>query len=158
MTSKLVNEAFSLLGVQNFYDLSRAYTREDQILMKSGDWDPNNPSLITNQTKVILEKIDPKELNESDRMWLNEILWFWYHHAISCERNRIQAQAYATKALELQTKNHPNRITKLLWFLVYDKVTEAKQWMADAPPDKDEIEHQNGLDLIHEYEEQKFWN
>lgn len=154
-TSRLVNEAFVLLGVQNFLDLSNAYSREDQVLMKNGEWDAYNPSLITNQVKAILEQIDPNDLRESDRMWYSEILWFWYHHAVSCERNRVQAQAYATKALELQSDDHPNQITKLLWFLTHDKVSRAKEWAAKIPIDS--IEHQTALDTIREYEERKFW-
>lgn len=154
-TSRLVNEAFVILGVQTFLDLSRAYSREDQVLMKSREWDAYNPFLITNQVKAILEQIDPTDLGESDRMWRDEILWFWYHHAVSCERNRIQAQAYAAKALELQGNDHPNRITKLLWFLTHDRVYEAKEWVAKIPTDS--VECQTGLDTIREYEERKFW-
>ena len=107
--------------------------------------------------KAILEQIDSSELNDSDRMWRNEILWFWYHHAVSCERKRAQAQAYAAKALKLQGDDHPNRITKLLWLLTHDKMDEAKQWMAEAPAEADEVEHQTGLDTIREYEQRKFW-
>ncbi len=155
--SVLVAEAFSLLGVQDFRNLSLAYSREDQKLMKSGGWDARNPDLITNRVKTLLERIDPNDLIESDREWWSEILWFWYHHAVSCERSRIKAQSYAAKALELQGDDHPNRITKLLWFLTHDRVDEAKRWVAEAPPDTDRIEHQTGLDLIREYEQRKFW-
>ena len=156
-TSRLVNEAFTLLGVHTFLELSRAYSHEDQKLMKSREWNAYNPTLTTNRVKAILEQIDPSELNESDRMWRDEILWFWYHHAVSCERNRVQAQTYATKALELQGDDHPNRITRLLWFLTYDKVDEAKQWLVEAPAEADEVEDQTGLDTIREYEQRKFW-
>jgi hypothetical protein len=145
-----------LLGVDNFKDLSLAYSREDQVLMKSRAWSAYNSSLITNQVKVILEQIDSDDLGESDRMWRDEILWFWYHHAVSCERNRVQAQAYATKALELQSDDHPNRITKLLWLLTHDNVGEAKKWVAKISTDS--VEHQTGMDLIEAYEERKFWN
>lgn len=157
-TAKLADEAFTLLGVNTFFELSRAYTSEDQKLMKSRAWDAYNPALITNKVKVILEKIDPNDLDETDRVWRNEILWFWHHHAISCERSRSRAQAYADKALALQGEDHPNRITRLLWFLVYDRVKEAKMWMANSPPDADPIEYQTGLDTISEYERRKFWS
>ena len=153
--SRLVSEAFALLGVQNFLDLSNAYSREDQVLMKSQGWDAYNPSLITNQVKVILEQIDPNDLSESDSVWRDEILWFWYHHAVSCERNRVQAQTYTAKALELQSEDHPNQITKLLWFLTHDKVDEAKGWAAKISTDS--VEHQTAIDLIEAYEERKFW-
>jgi hypothetical protein len=157
-TTKLVDEAFALLGVNTFLNLSLAYSREDQKLMKSRTWDAYNPALITNQVKAILEQIDPNDLEEADCMWRNEILWFWHHHAISCERSRSRAQAYADKALALQSDDHPNRITRLLWLLAYDRVDDAKQWMADAPSDADPVEHQTGLDVIREYEQRKLWD
>ena len=133
--------------------------------MKSQKWDPKNPALITNQVKVILEQIDPNDFNEDDRSWYFEVLWFWYHHAVSCTSwitEQPLAQAYATKALALQEKcqpegfGQPNRITRLLWLLVHDKVDEAKKWITDKPPGADEIEHQSGLYLIQDYEQRKF--
>lgn len=163
-TSHLVHEVFTLLGVQTFHELSLAYSREDQKLMKSREWDPKNPLLITNRVKTILEQIDPNNLGEDDREWRSEILWFWYHHAVSCTSwvtDRSLAQAYATKALTLQEEcqpkgfGQPNRITRLLWLLVHDRVDEAKEWMVNKPPGADEVEHKNGLELIGEYE-QKF--
>ncbi len=150
-------ELFTLFKVDSFYDLSRAYTREDQKLMKRGKWDPNNLALITNRAKILLEWIDPSDLNETDRSWRKEILWFWYHHATSHTRSRIEAQFYADQALELQGLDHPNRITRLLWFLAHDRVAVAERWMRERPPGADPIEHQNGLALIDEYKKRKFW-
>jgi hypothetical protein len=164
-TSHLVHEVFALLGVDNFKDLSLAYSREDQKLMKSQEWDPQNPALITNKVKTILEQIDPKGLEESERSWYFEVLWFWYHHAVSCTSwvtDRSLAQAYATKALALQEEcqpesfGQPNRITRLLWLLVHDKVDQAREWIANKPAGADEVEHKNGLELIEEYEQRKF--
>ena len=166
-TSSLVDEAFTLLGVENFFALSRAYTREDQKLMKSGEWDANDPDLITNKVKTILDQIDPHNLDEADREWYSEILWFWYHHAVSYAiwrvKDRKLSQAYADKALALQVECQPpehgqqNWLTKLLWLLVHDKVTEAKQWMAEMPADADGVERTNGFDLISEYERGEFF-
>ena len=166
-TSNLVNEAFTLLGVENFFALSRAYTREDQKLMKNQGWDANNPDLITNKVKTILEQIDPNDLDEADREWHSEILWFWYHHAVSYAiwraRDRALAQTYADKALALQTEcqppeqGQPNWLTRLLWLLVHDKVVEAKKWMAEMPADADGVERANGFELISEYERGGFF-
>ncbi len=153
-----IQEAFELLGACTFLELSKAYTREDQKLMNSREWDAHNPALVTNRVKKVLEEIDPEQLESNDRMWRDEILWFWYHHATSCARNRLSAQAYASRALELQGIDHPNRITRLLWYLAHDKIDEAKTWMASAPADADEVEHQSGLELILEYEQKKFWD
>lgn len=166
-TMALMNEAFQLLGVTSFKDLSLAYTREDQKLMKSGEWDARNSTLITNQVKTLLEQIDLNDLGESDREWCSEILWFWYHHAVSYAiwraRDRALAQAYASKALALQAECQPpehgqqNWLTKLLWFLVHDNVAKAKQWMAEMPSGADPVEHANGLELIKEYERGEFF-
>ena len=159
-TSALVQEAFSILGVTNFFDLSRAYTREDQKLFVPGmkDWNPRNPDLLINRIKSIMEKIDPNELDEEDAMWRTEILWFWYHHGISWaiwkDKDKVIAQVYADEALVLQGKNPTNRITKLLWFLVHDKLTEGRKWLEEKPDDPD---HQTGLELIHEFEEGLFF-
>lgn len=162
-----MNEAFQLLGVTNFKDLSLAYTREDQKLMKSGEWDARNPTLVTNQVKTLLEQIDPNDLSMADKEWCSEILWFWYHHAVSHAiwkaRDRTLAQDYANKAMALQAECQPpgsgqqNRLTKLLCLLVHDKVTEAKQWMVEMPAGADPIEHKNGLELIEEYERGEFF-
>ena len=131
-TAEKVQRAFTLLGVTNFRDLSLAYTREDQKLMKVQDaWDDKDPTLITNQAKSILEGIDPSGLDEYDRVWWREIIWFWYHHAISCavwkHKDRALAQQYADKAREIQgSLGHPNRITELLRLLVHNEVEEAR--------------------------------
>lgn len=158
-TSHLVNEAFALFGVKTFFELARAYTAVDQIYMKGQRWDAFDPSLMTNKAKSVLEQIDPVDLEEHDREWHQEILWFWYHHAISYAiwkaKDRHLAQTYADSALKLHSNT--NRITKLLWFLVYDKVAEAREWMNTAPIDADEVEHANGLDLIIEYERGEFF-
>lgn len=166
-TTASMNEAFQLLGVTNFKDLSLAYTREDQKLMKSGKWDAHNPALITNRVKTLLEQIDPSNLRKSENEWRSEILWFWYHHAISYAiwkaKDRLLAQVYAIRALGFQAvsqpreKGHRNRLTELFWHLVYDRVSEAKQWMAEMPPGADPVEHANGLELIKEYERGEFF-
>ncbi len=160
-TAEKVHEAFDLLHVDNFFALSRAYTREDQKLMKKGKWDASRPSLLTNKVKSILEKIDPHDLSNDDRQWHAEIMWFWYHHAISFAiwkaKDRIAAKEYAQKALDWQGDNHPNRLTKLLWFLVHDELGKAKKWMKVRPDHADKVEHKNGLELIAQYEAGKFF-
>ena len=128
-----IREAFDLLKVSSFRELSRVYGEKDQELMKTRTWDDKSPELITNRVKNVLEQMNPAELSEEDRMWWHEIMWFWYHHAISYaiwkRKDKQLAQLYADKALELQMPDHPNKITKLLWFLVRDKLEEVKEWM-----------------------------
>jgi hypothetical protein len=159
-TSQLIKYIFSLLGVSDFLALSRAYTAEDQRLFKSGTWDPGDSGLLTNQVKVLLEVLNPEELNEEDREWRQEILWFWYHHAVSYAifkaKSRDQAKLYANRALVLQEgRNHPNQMTRLLWFLIHDRLTDARKWFARLPPNHDE--HATGMHLIEEYVEGKFF-
>jgi hypothetical protein len=74
--------AFELLGVTNFKDLSIAYSAADQELMKKGIWYHKGNS-VPNLVKTLIENIDPEELDEKDKQWWREIMWFWYHHAIS---------------------------------------------------------------------------
>ncbi len=91
-------------------------------------------------------------MGDDDRVWLNEIIWFWYHHAISYAiriNNRVLAQAYAEKALLFQDYHQPtNRITKLLWFLTRDRVGDAAEWIEIDPEHSD---YQTGIDLLDEY-------
>src|SRR3989338_2471769 len=103
-TKEKVQKVFRLMGVENFQDLSRAYTRVDQELMKARAWDDRDPALLTNQVKDILLEIDPEQLPEEDREWRAEIMWFWHHHAISIaiwkHKNQPLAQHYAELALK----------------------------------------------------------
>lgn len=153
-----IKEAYLLLGAKTPAELSRLYTVEDQKLMKSAFWDYNNPDLVTNKVKNILESADGSLLTENEKDWRKEILWFWYHHAISCAIWRYQdkeaAQLYSQKALEYQESDHPNHITRLLYFLVRDGLKEAKDWAQNIEKDPEKTTAQ---DLIKEYEERGFF-
>ena len=167
MTENLENisrlqDAYDLLGVDNALDLSKRYTEEDRKLMKSGQWDYDNADLITNKMKGILEQIDPMELTDEEQEWLNEILWFWYHHAISCAVHRYQdkksAQEYSVKALEYLELSQPdpedrNQITYLLFLLVNDKFDEAKSWTDKIIKD---YERKTAHEIIEEWPSIKF--
>lgn len=152
-----LRSAYELLGVDNIFDLQKRYTEEDQKLMKSNSWDYDNSDLVTNKVKHILEQVDASGLTEEEQEWRNEILWFWYHHAISCaiwlKQDKAAAQGYATKALELQGDDHPNQITRLLYLLVNDRYEEAKEWATNV---KDEIEKETAKDIIEEWPSVKF--
>jgi len=43
--------------------------------------------------------------------------------------NQELAQAFASKALELQNGEHPNQITQLLYYLVHHDVESAEAWV-----------------------------
>ncbi|MDP3988903.1 MAG: hypothetical protein Q8P93_01560 [bacterium] len=151
-TAEKVEKVFALFGVETFFGLQRAYSAEDQRLMKGGLWDDQDASLLTNWTKAILELIDPTQLDPDDQGWRQEILWFWYHHAISCaiwkRKDRGLAQLYAENALKLQASDHPNQITRLLWYLVHDQLQEAQHWAEQIIEDP---EHTTAQELIDEH-------
>ncbi len=158
LTHPNVRAAFALLGVNDFRSLSRAYGEEDQRLMKTKAWDDSEPSLITNRIKMLLEGINPSDLSESDKIWWHEILWFWYHHATSIaiwkRKDRKLAQLYAGKALELQMPDHPNKITRLLHFLVHEKLKEAELW---ADQITESPERETAAATLQEYKNGEFF-
>ena len=154
---ELIRQAYRLFGVSDPLGFQRAYTSHDQTLMKSRQWSAYNPELIINRAKVILEQMDFDTLGEQEKLWFTEVLWFWYHHAISSEVLRSRAREYADKALSLMDDEHPNRITRLLWYLTRDDVDGAKAWLCSEPKRWDEIEIQNGHLLVEDYERRAFW-
>jgi hypothetical protein len=145
-------EAYLLLSAHTPLELSNKYSEEDQRQMLSGTWDYNNPALIINKVKNILEGISPQKLIEEEKDWVEEILWFWYHHAISCAlykyKDKEKARACAIKALDIQPENHPNKITKLLSLLLDDKLEEARKW---AQSIEEESEKSTAQSLITEW-------
>ncbi len=152
-----VKEAYILLDAKNPLELSRRYTEEDQKIARTGSWDYTDQNLITNQVKTILESIDLETIPEEEREWIQEILWFWYHHAISHAiiiKDKVAAQMFAKKALEYQGPDHPNQITQLLSFLVNDQVVEAERWVKTIPnePEKSTAQH-----LLEIFKEQGFF-
>jgi len=156
--SSPLREAYIILGAQTPIDMNRNYTELDQDLMKNGLWDYGNPELITNKVKDILEYSDLKNLTEEEKEWRQEILWFWYHHAISCAiwryRDRPKAIELANQALKYKPQENPNQITQILSFLVNDQLPEAQQW---ANQIEDKIEKDTANELIAEYGEGKFF-
>lgn len=147
-----MKEAYLLLGAHTPLELSNLYTAEDQKLMRSGEWDYDNVDLIVNKAKEIIEGVDPGLLTEDESDWRKEILWFWYHHAMSCAiwryKDKEAARVFAKKALEYQGEGHPNKITKLLDLLVNDQLEEAEAWVKTI---KEESEKSTAEKLIEEY-------
>ena len=153
-----LKDAYMLANVENIRDLNQVYVDEDQRLMKSGQWDYENLVLLTNQIKEILADIDLNELTEEEREWCQEILWFWYHHAISSaiwrQKSKLDARFHADKALQYQGENHPNKITRLLYLLVHDQLLEAEVWAQQI----DDDEKGTAAKLIREYQAGKFFS
>jgi hypothetical protein len=154
-----LSEAYKLVGATTPLELQRLYSEEDQRLWKKGEWDYNNPDLITNKIKEILEDINPMELSAEELEWREEMLWFWYHHATSVALNSNHkdnqaAQEYVAMALAYKSEGNPNKITQLLYFLVNDQIKEAEEW---AKTITEEPEKSSARDLIKEYKEKGFF-
>jgi hypothetical protein len=150
-----IKEAYVLLGAKTPQELSRLYTAEDQRLIKSHEWDYKNPELLTNKIKDILESINPEILTRDEQEWRSEILWFWYHHAISTAISRykdlVSAREFADKATEYQSDDHPNKITKILQLLVNDKLEEAEEFAKTIPTES--VESETAQYLIDNYKD-----
>ncbi len=128
-----LRDAYLLLNARSAVDLLKKFTDEDQILMKNGIWDYNNPDLVINKVKSILEDASDEGLYIGEKETKNEILWLWSHHAISCaigKKDIEKAKYYAQEALKYQSYNskNPNKITKLLFLLLNDKIIEAEDF------------------------------
>ncbi len=153
-----IQKAYEIVGATNPAELSRLYTAEDQRLMKSSEWDYENPDLLTNKIKDILEPLDPRNLNDFENDIRGEILWFWYHHAISSaiwrQKDKEKAKEFAKKALEFQSEDHPNKITNLLYLLVHDQLAKAKDWAGAITK---EPEKTTSNELIEEYIKGEFF-
>lgn len=80
---RTIRDAYELFGAKNAKEFHDLYVKEDQRLMKARKWDYDNPELLVNKAKNILESLNRSELDEGENEWVQEILWFWYHHAIS---------------------------------------------------------------------------
>lgn len=149
-----IREAYVLLGAGNPLELSTLYDKADQELWGSDMWDCDDETLITNQVKNILESCDVKTLTEDEKEWRSEILWFWYHHATSYTtwklKDKKRATFFVSKALEYQSEDHPNKITKLLSLLLNGKLEEARKF---ADKITEEPEKTTSVKVIRDYEE-----
>ena len=141
--SSPIKEVYELLGANTPLGLHNKYVEEEQKLFISHEWDYDNPEQIQNKVKDALEAVKPSLLTEEEQEWRQEILWFWYHHAISCaiwKKDREKAIEYSEKALSLQDKDHPNKITRILNLLVNEKLDEAEQFLKTIETDRDTVE------------------
>ena len=106
-----------------------------------------------NKIKSIIEQVGLDILASDEKDWAQEILWFWYHHAVSSaiwgHNDKAAAQKFSAQALAYQPEGHPNQITKLLYLLAYDHVDEAKAWALTI---SDDAEKATAQLLIAKYE------
>ena len=135
-------DAYRVAGVEDIRAFFDTYMEEDQRLMHSHQWDYENPLLLTNQVKEILSKIDLDTLNEEEHWRCNEILYWWHHHAISSaiwrQKSRADAIFHTNEALRYRGEEHPNKITRLFYFLIHDKLEEAEAWAKQVHKDERE--------------------
>jgi hypothetical protein len=149
-----IREAYILLGARSPLELSTLYDSADQELWKSDTWDCDNEILVVNQIRKIIESCDVLSLAEDEREWRNEILWFWYHHATSYAiwklKDKKRAISFVSKALEYQSEDHPNKITRLLSLLLDGKIEEANK-LAEGITEEPEMS--TSSKVIGDYEE-----
>ena len=137
-----IREVYILLRARNPKELYDRYFIKDQKLIKRGALDYENPKLITTRVKDCLEEISPVKLSEEEKKCRQDILWLWYHHAISYAiwhyTDKKKARRYSLKALKYQGKDHPNKITRLFYFLTRDKLSKAEKLIKSMKrcPDK----------------------
>ena len=141
--SDSLKAAYELLHASSPSELTRRFIQEDQALLKTRVWDYKNSDLVINKVKDTVERalhsgLTMDEQSEND---LRNILWFWYHHAIGFaiwdSRDHAKAKEFSKKALEYQTDDNPNKITRLLYLLVHDKEKEADRWLNTILTDPD---------------------
>lgn len=130
----ILKDVYIGFSVSDPGELQDLYMSEDQKLMKVKKWDYNNPNLIPNKVKNMIEELGISDITDKkEKQWIQNILWMWYHHAISCALWRYgdkeAAIKYSEIALNLQPADHPNKITQLLYFLVRDEIESAEKWV-----------------------------
>lgn len=128
-----LNDIYVQFSCADMYELIQKYNSADQELMYSGSWDYKNKELLLNQIKVAIERVDFERITDSyEKEWYPHFLWLWYHHAITCALwkygDKKSAQEFSEKALSFQSKNHPNKITRLLHLLTVDDIDGALKW------------------------------
>lgn len=141
-------------SVQTVAELAQLADDDDQRLMRSLEWDYEVDALHT-QIVNDLKRVPRKELVGDEKWQVEQVIWFWYHHATSCaiyrHNNRKKALNFVQKALQYQTRipDHENKVTLLLHLLLKGKLSEAKALVPTMH--KDEIE--TGRELVEEWKE-----
>ena len=147
------------LKVEDPWELEQLILEEDQRLMKHGEWDYKNKDLFVNKVREMIEKTDLENIKDrKEKRYIQNTLWLWYHHAISCALwfygDKKAAQEFSAKALKLQPKNHPNKITRLLYLLTRDNLADAEKWFEKI---NTEPEHSTALHSLNLYKQGNFF-
>ncbi len=133
-----IQQLYRKYCVRNVKALVELCRKADQARMKSLTWDYQTDSLDT-QIVNDLKTVTRAEL-KSDELWrVNQCIWMWFHHAVSCaiykHKDSQKALNFVEKALRYQARieNHPNKITLLFSLLLKEKFREANLLLPEMP-------------------------
>ncbi len=148
----VLKDVYIAFSVNDPGELQDLYMSEDQKLMKAKKWDYNNPNLIPNKIKNMIEGIGISNIiDKKEKQWIQNILWMWHHHAISCALWRYgdkkATMKYSEIALKLQPDDHPNKITQLLYFLIRDEIENAEKWAKSITEEPEKTTAQYNIEL-----------
>lgn len=149
---KTLKDVYVKFKCKDLDDLIEIYTIEDQKLMHASAWDYSNSRLVPNRIMAEIESINLDTItDEYERERLPDLLWFWYHHAISCALwrygDKVMAFEYSKKALSVQSNKHPNKITKLLHLLIQDDIEGALEWVKTVKDEPEKTSAEYYIDL-----------
>ena len=149
---------FGVADVKGLEALNRAV---DQSLMRSDGWDYLDHTLQNNLLHRALLCVNKEQLTRDELWRVNQMIWLWYHHAISCaiwrHRDREAAQDFSLHAVVYQRRisNHPNKITRLLFLLVRDRFYEAEAWAKKIKSPR--YERKTALKILEKYRRGEFF-
>jgi len=148
----VLKDVYIAFSVNDPGELQDLYMSEDQKLMKVKKWDYNDSNLIPSKIKNMIEEIGISNITDKkEEQWIQNILWMWYHHATSCalwrHEDKKAAMKYSEIALKLQPNNHPNKITRLLYFLIRDEIENAEKWTKSITKEPEKTAAQYNIEL-----------
>lgn len=151
-TKSVLKDVYEMFSCDDPGELLDLYESEDQKLMYADAWDYKNETLLTNRIKNAIEQAGYDAISdEKERHWISNILWLWYHHAISCAlwqyADKDAALEFSARALAMQSEDHPNKITRLLYLLIRDRLEEAEAWLMTITTEPEKSTAQYSVDL-----------
>lgn len=129
-----------MLDAKTPLELYKKYCIEDQKLFTAQPplWDYDDPDQVPNKVRAMLEVAGTERLTEDEVEWRNQIIWFWYHHAISVagwKRDKDKQRYFSEKAMEYEDPS--NMLTRTMFYLVHDRVEDAEEWVRSKEGDAD---------------------
>ncbi len=145
-----LREAYLLLNAKTPLELFLNYTKEEQVLFINKTWDYENPEQIQNIVKNILESVDVSTLNDDEKFWRDNILWFWYHHAISVAgwmKDKEKQKQFSEIAVSFG-EEHTNLLTKIMYLLTHDRLKEAEELTI---LNQDDPDNETAVEMLENY-------